>query len=239
MQELPDEVALMVLEKLPVGDLPAFCASNKQYRRLCSDRHIWLDIFSRKGLPLLEEGVSFTSWIVVYRNSLLAKRKSDYIISFYEKTRTAWLFICNPIPLYQIRHAELLGEENLELSTLIDEDIYGQQIRDTQSMEKKMQMFNLPEENFVQPKRIVGLFLSLSKRGEEFVLQVENQPSVNKAVFEQKISKERTRDILYRLCYYNLFQPHQTFFTEYAEENRKRSTARFPPLVIGNNTYEF
>lgn len=247
MQELPDEVALSILEKVPVEDLPAFCASNRQYRALCSDKYLWLDIFSKKGLPVLEEGRDFTSWVLIYRNSLLAKKKADYFISFYEKTRPAWLYVCNPVPLYQIRHAELLGEENARLSTLIDQDIYGQQIKDARELDKSLQSHDLPEENLAQPKRVVGLFLSLSKRGEEFVLQVQYLPSASKPMFEKKVSKERSRDILYRLSYYNLLQPHYTFFTEYKEEHasqpsttptyRYRLSTRVPGIITYRDVY--
>ena len=239
MQDLPDEVALSILEQVPLEDLPAFCASNRQYRALCSEKYLWSNIFSRKGLSVLEEGRDIVSWVLIYRNSLLAKRKVDYFISFYEKSRPSWLYVCKPVPLYQIRHTELLGEENTKLSTLIEEDVYAQQIKGAQELNTRLRVLGLPEENFTEPKRVTGLFLSLIKRGEEFILKVEYIPSVREVVFEQRVSKERARNILYRLCYYNLFEPHQTFFIQYVEENRQRSTTRFPPLVIGNNTYKF
>lgn len=230
MQDLPDEVALSILEQVPVEDLPAFCASNKQYRRLCSDKYLWLDIFERQGLPVLEEGRNFVSWVVIYRNSLLAKKKADYFISFYEKSRPAWLSVCEPIPLYQVRHAELLGEENAELSTLIDEDMYGQQIRETLDLQSKLQERGLPEKNFVRTQQSEGMFLTLSKRGEKFLLRVEFKPPIHKTMFEERVSKERVRDILYRVCYYNLFQPHHTFFSTYKKEAGLESTKRIPFL---------
>ncbi|SPN79816.1 F-box domain-containing protein, partial [Brazilian cedratvirus IHUMI] len=207
-----------------------------------------LDIFSKKGLPVLEEGRDFTSWVLIYRNSLLAKKKADYFISFYEKTRPARLYVCDPVPLYKIRHAELLGEENVRLSTLIEEDIYGQQIKRVQDLNTRLRVHDLPEENLAQPKRVVGLFFSLSKRGEEFVLQVQYLPSASKPMFEQKVSKERARDILYRLSYYNLLQPHYTFFTEYKEEHvsqpsttptyRYRPPTRDPGIITYRDVYD-
>ncbi|SOB74000.1 hypothetical protein BQ9231_00117 [Cedratvirus lausannensis] len=239
MQELPDEVVFSILEQVPVEDLPAFCASNRQYRALCSEKYLWSNIFSRKDLRVLEEGRDIVSWVLIYRNSLLAKRKADYFISFYEKSRPSWLYVCNPVPLYQIRHAELLGEENIKISALIEEDIYAQQIKGAQAINTRLRVHGLPEENFTEPKRVTSLFLSLSKRGEEFVLKIEYIPSVSKAVVEQRVSKERARDILYRLCYYNLFEPDQTFFTEYAEENRQRSTWRFPAMISTLTMDEF
>nr|WIL02921.1 DNA-directed RNA polymerase subunit [Cedratvirus borely] len=238
MQELPDEVALMILEGVPVEELPSFCASNKRYRSICSDRLFWLDTFTRTGLPLLEEGVDFTSWVAIYRNSLLAKKKSDYIISFYEKKRTAWLNMCEPVPLYKIRHVELLGEEDPKLSALISVDIYSRQLKNTQELEERLRENGLPQVGFGQTKAPVSRSLNLGKRGDDFLLSVYSEGNI-RVNLERIISKEKAGDILYRLCYYDLFEPHRTLFSTYREENRQKSTWRFPAMISTLTMDEF
>lgn len=227
MQELPDEVTLFVLEQVPIEDLPAFCASNKQYRALCSDSYFWHRVFEREGLVILEEGIDLPSWMAIYQNSLLSEQRAEYILSLYERTRRARLSLFNPIPLYQIRHVELLGEKDATLSSLITRELYYKQLRDVQN--KSLPMFN-PNSKNIPPEK----YLSLSKRGEDFILSVYDE--ADESFLEQVVSKERSKDILYRLAYYGLLQMHESIFSVYAREssgqdgNRRMRSRRVRPL---------
>nr|WIL02781.1 DNA-directed RNA polymerase subunit [Cedratvirus borely] len=234
MQELPDEVSLLVLEKVPIRDLSSFCNSNKQYQRLCSDKYLWRGIFEREGLTLLEEGTDLPSWMSIYRASLLSREKADYVLSLYEKKRRPRLDLFQPIPLYKIRHVELLGEADPDLSALISIDFYSKQVRDARELEEVSFREDIPLVEFTYldrdeiPKE---LYLHLSKRGDEFIFSVEDKE--NESDWERQISKEEARDILYRLSYYGLLELDPSILATYKREkgDNPRRRVRLPLLT--------
>ena len=226
MQDLPDEVALSILEEIPVDELGSFCKTNKQYRNLCSDRQLWQRIFQRQGLVLLEEGSDLPSWVAIYRNSLISRDKANYILSLYEVKRRPNLSICKPVPLYEIRHAELLGEEDPSLSSLISQDIYRKQLLETRELTNSLQGRNLPLLRLPETNKIPDpKYFFLSKRGDEFSARVAFIDQFGQS-WSKSISKERTRDIIYRLCYYGLFKLHESIFSSY-EETQTRPRRNF------------
>ncbi|SHO33528.1 F-box domain [Cedratvirus A11] len=234
MQELPDEVSLLVLEKVPIRDLAAFCNSNKQYQNLCSDKYLWRGIFEREGLTLLEQGTDLPSWMSIYRASLLSREKADYVLSLYEKKRRPRLDLFKPIPLYKIRHVELLGEADPDLSALISVDFYSKQVRDTRELEEVSFREDIPLVEFAYLDRDdipEELYLHLSKRGDEFIFSVEDKE--NDADLERVISKEEARDILYRLSYYGLLELDPSILATYKREKggNPRSRVRLPLLT--------
>jgi hypothetical protein len=234
MQELPDEVSLLLLEKVPIKDLPSFCNTNKQYQNLCSDKYFWLRTFEREGLTLLEEGTDLPSWMSIYRASFLSREKADYILSLYEKKRRPRLDLFKPIPLHKIRHAELLGKEDPQLSALISINLYAKQISDARELEEFSYTQTIP---LVQFTYIEGYslrektYLHVSKTEETFLLSVEDKE--NDAKLERTISKDRTRDILYRLAYYGLLKLNPFILETYKREreDNPRRRARFPLLT--------
>nr|WIL04932.1 F-box domain-containing protein [Cedratvirus duvanny] len=233
MQELPDEVALMILEKVPIEDLSSFCSTNKQYQNLCFDKHLWYRIFEREGLTLLEEGNDLPSWMAIYYNSLLSKEKADYVFSLYEEKRRPFLSMFKPIPLYKIRHVELLGEQEDAslLSSLISVDTYREQIKKTRELTQALLNRNLPDVNFNKvyvskpPKQRNFV---ISKRDDEFIFLVGGELLLEPEI-ERSISKEETKDILYRLSYYNLLELHESIFSTYERETN--TNRRYKPLM--------
>lgn len=236
MQELPDEIALSILQEVPVEDLPAFCASNRQYRGLCSDRYLWYSIFEKEGLTLLEEGTDLPSWLAVYRGSVLSREKADYILSLYQKERRGWIDVFKRIPLYKIRDASLLGEEeDPELSELVSIDLYSKQLRDAQGLQDTSFTEPIPYNQFSYTEGVEvseETFLVITKRGKEFVLSVEDKE--NHADLERTISEEQTRNILYRLAYYGLLKLDPSIFAVYKREQqggRPQRPRRLPLLT--------
>lgn len=225
MQEVPDEVALYILEQVPVEDLPAFCASSKKYRGLCSDRQLWYSIFEREGLVLLEEGTDLVSWLVIYRASVLAREQADYVLSLYQKKRRGWLDMFKRIPLYQIKSSRLLGEEDSELDQFISEDTHGKQLRDALKMQEAAFGTDVPLVEFSYLDRSVipeENYLVVTKRGEEFVLTVEDKE--NEERLNRTIDQIKLRDILYRLAYHALLELDPTIFTVYTREKESQAS---------------
>lgn len=82
-KNVPLEVYINFLIDLPVDDLINACSSNKENRELCSSS-FWKDKFVREGIPLLEEGTNFPSWLAIYTESIYAKRFQKVYFSLFD-----------------------------------------------------------------------------------------------------------------------------------------------------------
>nr|WIL04713.1 F-box domain-containing protein [Cedratvirus duvanny] len=82
MQDLPEELQEKVLLSIrKPQDLYRACSTSRQSRGICSGSVFWRAKFTREGLPLLEQGENFTSWLGIYRKSMESAQVADEMIN--------------------------------------------------------------------------------------------------------------------------------------------------------------
>ncbi|SPN79324.1 F-box domain-containing protein [Cedratvirus Zaza IHUMI] len=82
MQDLPVELQERVLLSLKQPeDLYRACSTSRANFGICSGSVFWRAKFAREGLPLLEEGNNFATWLKIYAESVSSAEIADELIS--------------------------------------------------------------------------------------------------------------------------------------------------------------
>ncbi|SOB74259.1 hypothetical protein BQ9231_00376 [Cedratvirus lausannensis] len=81
MDTLPEEVQENILLSLvEPDDLFRACSTSRESRNICSGSAFWREKFAREGLPLLQEGHTFTAWISIYKKAFRAAQIADRLV---------------------------------------------------------------------------------------------------------------------------------------------------------------
>lgn len=88
MQTLPEEVQENILLSLSEpDDLLRACSLNRLNRDICSGSSFWREKFAREGLPLVQEGYTFSSWSTIYKRAFYAAQLAEEMIASGEQFR--------------------------------------------------------------------------------------------------------------------------------------------------------
>lgn len=83
--DLPNEALFEVLLHTPVPDIRKFCRTSKSHENLCNDAYFWREKFARDGVPLIEEGLDWTSWSNIYLSAVDAQKYVSRFLGALQK----------------------------------------------------------------------------------------------------------------------------------------------------------
>ncbi|SHO33302.1 Hypothetical protein BQ3484_234 [Cedratvirus A11] len=125
MDTLPEEIQENILLSLvDPDDLFRACSTSRESRNICSGSVFWREKFAREGLPLFQEGYTFTAWIAIYKKAFRAAQTADRLIDSGEniEIRMSEIFDLRHLGFYLYKDIREMWQEEREGDTSVSYD---------------------------------------------------------------------------------------------------------------------
>ena len=217
------EINERVLFYLPLPDLLSQCSSSQENRELCNSRRFWAEKLRREGLSLLEDGENIKEWTIIYKNSLLARDVADLemerlpcYLSISAVQNINLLLVGSvsreKISPYYFSNRLWKTRNNINQETL---ELKGKQKKDWLAVYKGISrgdpyMVSLLKEPFrFRVSHLVEVPIPPGDEEYNPERPQDNYYKMVQIVLEELLSPSQTRELLYRLVYFNVDYSHK------------------------------